>query len=331
VTLDGHRLDLAALRSERYERPGALPTVRPGATIEEDLARRDFSVNAIALTATGPRRDELVDPFAGIQDLAARRLRVLHPRSFRDDATRLWRAARYVTRLRLQPDPETQTLIREGVRWLASISRDRLWAEFERIAGEPRPGAAFRLLEEWGVLGGVHRGWRLAESSRRALARLRGPLQADLLLALVLAPLDDRAAIARRLGASREAMRAVEDAARLLGAGREGVLAADSLEVLERTSQVGREAALRLDRTRQAPLQTALRRWERTRPHLDAGALRAAGVERGPELGLWLRRLRRERFGGNLHSAADARRLVAAELARSPPFVEQDSIRGASR
>ncbi|MDP6108336.1 MAG: hypothetical protein QGI33_07880, partial [Candidatus Brocadiia bacterium] len=99
-------LDLATARIESYHRPGALPTVRPGA-VEDDLARRDFSVNAIALGLAGPRRGELVDPHRGLEDLAARRLRVLHARSFVDDPTRLWRGARYSARLRLRPAPQT--------------------------------------------------------------------------------------------------------------------------------------------------------------------------------------------------------------------------------
>src|SRR5690606_13990674 len=90
VHLGDARLDLARLRTERYVAPGALPEVRATRSIESDLARRDFSVNAIALELV-PNVDAVVDPFDGLADLEARRLRVLHERSFADDATRLWR------------------------------------------------------------------------------------------------------------------------------------------------------------------------------------------------------------------------------------------------
>src|SRR5690606_1815735 len=125
----GRRMDVARLRSETYEAPGALPRVRPVHSIERDLARRDFTVNAIALGLAGPHCGEVVDPHGGIADLAARRLRVLHPRSFIDDATRIWRGARTAALANLVPDAETAQLIEEGVDCLDTISGDRLWAE----------------------------------------------------------------------------------------------------------------------------------------------------------------------------------------------------------
>ncbi len=314
-----HRLDFAACRSERYVRPGALPEVQLGASIEEDLARRDFTVNAMALGLAGPRSDELVDPFGGLEDLARRRLRVLHDGSFHDDATRLWRGARYTVRLRLAPEDGTRALIREGARWQAPISGERLWAEFERTAAESRPGAVLRLLDDWGTLAGVYAEWVLTKESRAALARVRGPVDAAFLLALATSPLASRAEIARRLNAPRDARRAVDDAVRLLEAGRTAEdHGPDLLEPLETTTDIAREAARRLGGTQQPALQMALRRWERTRPHLDAAALREVGITEGPALGEWLRRLRRERFSGNLRSVAAARRLTREQLSRDP-------------
>src|SRR5690606_38353856 len=78
VSAGEHRLDFAALRRERSVQAGALPEVELGASVEEDLARRDFTVNAMALGLAGPRSDELVDPSGGLEDLARRELRVLH-------------------------------------------------------------------------------------------------------------------------------------------------------------------------------------------------------------------------------------------------------------
>ena len=311
VRLGDGRIDLATLRSERYARPGALPAVRTSVAIEADLARRDFTVNALALGLAGPRCGELVDPFGGLEDLAARRLRVLHADSFRDDATRLWRGARYAAALGLRPEPETARLIEDAPRWLARISGRRLWAEFERTAASRRVGATLRLLDGWGVLRGVHPAWSLPREAAHALARRPGPHAPSLLLAVLLAPLAERAAIASRLTAPRAARRAAEEAARLLDA-RDRAPA--TLAGLEGAGEEARTAARWLDPEGQRPLQRDLRRWERTRSPLDAAALLRLGVERGPALGEWLARLRRERYLGNLRGAAGARRLVRAAV-----------------
>ncbi len=312
VRVEGARLEIATLRTEQYARPGALPEVHFGASIEADLPRRDFSVNAIALALTGPRRGELVDPFGGLDDLAARRLRALHDRTFADDATRLWRGARYAAALDLRPEPATARWIADGARWLQPISGARLWAEWERTASQRRVGRTVGLLERWGVLRGVDAAWSLPEAARRALRHRPGPHSPELLLAVLLATLPARDAIAARLTAPRGARAAVEDAARLLAVAD---TSPESLAALEGTGPDGRLAARWLDPGRQASVQRELRRWERTHPHLDAAALRRLGVPTGPSLGGWLRRLRRERYLGTLGSAAAARRLVRSEPA----------------
>ena len=307
----GRRLDIAALRSERYARPGALPEVRPGATIEADLGRRDFSVNAIALGLAGPRGGALVDPCGGLEDLAARRLCALHADSFRDDATRLSRGARYAAALGLRPEPQTARWIEDAPRWIARISGRRLWAEFERTAASRRVGATLRLLDGWGVLRGMHHAWALPPEASRALARRPGPHSPSLLLAVLLAPLAEREAIATRLTAPRAARRAVHEAAQLLAAPDR---TPPSLAALEGVSAEGRLAGRWLDPAGQRPLQRELRRWERTRAPLDPAALLRLGVAHGPDLGEWLERLRRERYLGNLRDGASARRAVRAAL-----------------
>ena len=306
------RLDLAALRSERYPRPGALPVVRSGVSIEVDLPRRDFTVNAVALGVAGPRRGELLDPLGGLDDLAARRLRALHARSFRDDATRLWRGARYAAAFGLRPEPVTAGWIADAPRWLAPLSGRRLWVELARAAGARRVGANVRLLAEWGALRGVQRGWSLPAEAAHALARRPGPHPPELLLAVLLARLPQREAIATRLAAPREAQRAARDAAALLAAADD---APSTLARLEGTGASGRLAALWLDPDRQRVLQRALRRWERSASPLHARALQRLGIAPGPELGAWLDCLRRARYLGTLRDAASARRHVRAARA----------------
>ncbi len=100
------RIDIAERRAESYPRPGALPEVR-AATVAEDLARRDFTVNAIAVTLAGPHRGRIDAVEHALEDLSAGRLRVLHERSFIDDPTRLLRLARYRARLAFDVEGET--------------------------------------------------------------------------------------------------------------------------------------------------------------------------------------------------------------------------------
>jgi tRNA nucleotidyltransferase (CCA-adding enzyme) len=144
---DDVRIDLARARAETYPQPGALPEVRP-ATIAEDLARRDFTVNALAFPLAGG--GELLDPHGGIQDLRNGVLRVLHERSFLDDPTRALRAARYAGRFGFELASETERLLREAD--LSTVSDDRVQNELERIAAEPDPAAALRLILEWDVM-----------------------------------------------------------------------------------------------------------------------------------------------------------------------------------
>jgi tRNA nucleotidyltransferase (CCA-adding enzyme) len=146
VRLDGLVVDLATTRSERYPHPGALPEVRPAGLVE-DLARRDFTINAMAVPLGGPPR--LIDPHGGAADLAAGLLRVLHPGSFDDDPTRALRAARYAARFGFSLEQETERLLRAAD--LGSVSSDRAERELMKLAAEPRPRHGFELLEDWGL------------------------------------------------------------------------------------------------------------------------------------------------------------------------------------
>jgi tRNA nucleotidyltransferase (CCA-adding enzyme) len=145
----GVAFDLAGARRETYARPGALPDVELGATLEEDLARRDFTVNTLALRLVD---GELTGfPGAG-EDLAARVLRVLHDGSFRDDPTRLVRMARYAARLGFAPEPRTAELAQAAIAGgaLATVTGERLGAELRLLAREPQP-AAMQALDRFGL------------------------------------------------------------------------------------------------------------------------------------------------------------------------------------
>jgi tRNA nucleotidyltransferase (CCA-adding enzyme) len=121
VGLGGHEVDIATARTETYAQPGALPEVRPATSIEADLGRRDFTVNAMAIALAEPAR--LIDPLNGRDDLQAGVLRLLHPLSLHDDPTRAIRAARYAARLGFAAEPTTARLLAETN--LATVSADR--------------------------------------------------------------------------------------------------------------------------------------------------------------------------------------------------------------
>ncbi len=144
VSLDGVTFDLASARRERYERPGALPAVELGATLREDLERRDFTVNAIAAHL---QDGELIWLPGAREDLEARRLRVLHDRSFLDDPTRLLRLARYAARLGFEPDERTDRLAAAAVESgaLETVTGSRLGAELRLLLKEPQPEALMQL------------------------------------------------------------------------------------------------------------------------------------------------------------------------------------------
>jgi tRNA nucleotidyltransferase (CCA-adding enzyme) len=132
VRAEGYEFDLAGARKETYARPGALPDVELGASIADDLARRDFTVNAMAVRLA----DGALTAWPGAEDdLRAGRLRVLHERSFADDPTRMLRLVRYAARLGFAPDPETARLVDPAL--LGTVSGDRLGAELKLLLHEP--------------------------------------------------------------------------------------------------------------------------------------------------------------------------------------------------
>jgi tRNA nucleotidyltransferase (CCA-adding enzyme) len=148
-------LDLATARSETYSKPGALPTVKPG-SLKDDLIRRDFSINAMALKLNPQRFGEFIDLYNGKDDLDNKLIRILHPNSFIDDATRILRAIRYEQRLGFRLEAETEKLLRRDVTMLATISGDRIRHELELILKEDKPELVLRRAEELGILHQLH-------------------------------------------------------------------------------------------------------------------------------------------------------------------------------
>ncbi|MDE1921151.1 MAG: CCA tRNA nucleotidyltransferase [Candidatus Omnitrophica bacterium] len=147
---DGRLVDFATARQETYARGGAFPAVKP-AGIRQDLLRRDFTINAMAV-AIGPKTwGKITDPYGGAGDLKAKRIRVLHDHSFLDDPTRILRAARFKARLGFKMEAKTLRLLKSAVamKVLDTIRPQRYLKDFNKILKEPTSLEAIGCLKEW--------------------------------------------------------------------------------------------------------------------------------------------------------------------------------------
>lgn len=172
---DGERIDLASARAEHYEALAALPTVELHAGLRQDLFRRDFTLNAMAISVSPDDLGSLHDPFGGYADLRAGLLRVLHGLSFHDDPTRAYRAARFAARFEFRLSPETLGLLHAARRAGAfeKLGRERIGAEIDRILEQREVVQAFRLLREWKLLPTIHPRFTRSVAFLERLGRLR--------------------------------------------------------------------------------------------------------------------------------------------------------------
>ena len=320
VTWSGGEIDIATRRAESYSEPGALPDVRAGAP-EEDLERRDFTVNAIAVRLGGERRGQARTVPDALSDLEEGRLRVLHEQSFIDDPTRLLRMARYRARLGFEIEDHTAALavaaIAAGA--LEMVSGARIGAELRLALAEDDAVASLAAMDELGVLGALHPRLRFEQPVARAtLALLPGDGRPDLaLLASLLLPLalragdDPRAEIVAlldrwdfhagdrdRVAAATVAVpRLIEE---LPAAERPSLLrtvaAGVPLEGVALAGALGSEepARLWLEQTRHVHLQ------------ITGEDLLMAGIPEGPEIGRRLEAALKLRLDGELADGRDA-------------------------
>ena len=155
IELAACTIDIAMARTETYAKPGALPVVTAG-TLQTDLFRRDFTVNAMAVSLNRDNYGDLVDLYHGLKALQAKKIRVLHDKSFSDDATRIWRAIRYEQRLGFRIEPETLRWLQRDLTLLKTVGGYRLRHELELALKEKEPEKALLRADELGVLKEMH-------------------------------------------------------------------------------------------------------------------------------------------------------------------------------
>ncbi|HEY3866296.1 MAG TPA: hypothetical protein VGL54_09465 [Solirubrobacteraceae bacterium] len=331
VWWSGSRIDVATRRSERYPQPGALPEVVEG-TPEEDLQRRDFTVNAIALSLGGAHRGELRAVPGALEDLSGGRLRVLHDRSFIDDPTRLLRLARYRARLSFAIDEHTADLAATAVDSdaLDTVSLARVGAELRLALSEPNIVSTIASIDRLGLLRALPAELYFDEDeAHEALAFLAGAgagTRPDLLLlTLLLTPpryplvydlceekcndivwfLSDLqfTAVDRDV-----VLRALTDGGDLAGGLAHAqevpsrIHDAASRASLEAVALVGATIAFRV--VDDGPITLAARRWltelRHVRLQITGKDLIAAGVPQGPEVGCKLDAVLARKLDGEL-------------------------------
>ena len=322
------RIDFASAREETYPSPAALPQVT-SSTIERDLARRDFSINALALQLSpASSRGRIIDPHGGRDDLERGLIRVLHNRSFIDDPTRIFRAMRFASRLGFEVEPNTMDLLRAGVPTISNLTGDRIRHEIELILRENEPERAIRALENCGAFAAIERAWQFSERLPEYFLRCResappwqnansdlSHLYWHLLVAEASAHLVD--AIGDRLNLARQLRRSLATFTRILD--RVDLLLDQSLPPSQVTKLLdgASDAALRALWVRAFDMPIVKRRieafvisWRNVQPQTDGNDLIRLGLRPGPRFREILEELRAAWLDGDIDSEQEERELL---------------------
>jgi len=320
------RVDLVTARREVYPRSGDLPRVFPGSVLE-DLSRRDFSINALALPLW-EKAPQVLDPEGGLADLDAGVVRVLHERSFRDDPTRLLRAARYEQRFGFKLEGQTRRWLAEAVAkgFLARVSGDRIRHELARIFEEKQPRPALRRAAGLGVLAAIHPAWEEDMLAAEALndSFYDGATDHDSLMYLAgltyhFSP-EQGESLIRRLNMPKTWSQVVRDTIYLRDI--ESQLTKEALppshiyRLLQSLSPTAIRVVAKITSSQRASeaISLFLDRLSRVAPRLRGSDLISLGVAAGPMVSQMLERLRDRRLDGQVDSGEDERRWVLEHL-----------------
>lgn len=301
---DGRQVDVVTCRRETYAAPAALPDVEAG-SIDDDLARRDFTVNAMA-AALGSDFGRLVDLYGGRADLEQGTIRVLHEASFVDDPTRIFRAVRYEARLGFRMDDRTEWLAREGVAGIGLLSPARMREEVVALLSEEEAERALDRLAELAAAPKLEPGLVGRLDALRAELDPDAPLWRVRLTALAAA----YPGLVARLSLRRQDARAVEEAVELAPRLAE---ATDPVEIADLAGRAPEGALLALAGRDSTALRDWFTRLRGVRLELTGADLAELGVPESPRVGEILEELRRRKLRGEL-DGREAELAAAREL-----------------
>lgn len=301
---DGRQVDVVTCRRETYAAPAALPDVEAG-SIDDDLARRDFTVNAMAASLGGDF-GRLVDPYGGRADLEQGTIRVLHEASFVDDPTRIFRAVRYEARLGFRMDDRTEWLAREGVAGIGLLSPARMREEVVALLSEEEAERALDRLAELAAAPKLEPGLVGRLDALRAELDPDAPLWRVRLTALAAA----YPGLVARLSLRRQDARAVEEAVELAPRLAE---ATDPVEIADLAGRAPEGALLALAGRDSTALRDWFTRLRGVRLELTGADLAELGVPESPRVGEILEELRRRKLRGEL-DGREAELAAAREL-----------------
>ena len=329
-------LDFVTARSETYKHPAALPTVKAG-NIHDDLRRRDFSINALAIRLDEPHLGELRDDFGGLRDLEHGIVRVLHSGSFTDDPTRMYRAVRYEQRYGFRIAAETLGLVPGGRAVVQKLSAQRVRRELELIMHEEQAAAMLGRLAGLDLLHAIHPALFFDEDARGRLSQVEGqhsfaepewhPGALRWLLWLLALPAAQIRSLDSRLHFRAEFLAALLAASKLweeLGSLKD-LAPSGWVERLDAMPLIAVTAVYRAAGAE--PGKTALERylieWRHLKPRTTGHDLKKLGLEPGPEYKSILRDLRRGWLDGELKSEQDERQYLLQLLGRQDDRTKQ--------
>ncbi len=291
IFYEGGEIDVATARTETYAEPAALPEVQ-AATLEDDLARRDFTINAIAASLGREDFGRLVDPHHGRTDLAAKTVRILHDRSFEDDPTRIFRAIRYENRLGFRMDPQTERLARAGMKGVQRLSNERVREEIVALLSED--GIA-HTLDRLAAFAGTSAdsGFVARVDALRDELDPGAPLWRLRLAAIV----REHPRLVERLSLRRQDEAAVVDAVALAP---KLVGVTDPVEITKLAGRSPEAALLALADHDSAELRDWFTRLRDIRLEIGGKELAELGLEESPQVGEVLEELRRRKLRGEL-------------------------------
>jgi tRNA nucleotidyltransferase (CCA-adding enzyme) len=332
-------VDFATSRTETYRRPGALPEVA-ASEIASDLARRDFTINAMAIRLDPGEFGSLLDPCGGLADLERGQLRVMHDASFRDDPTRILRGARFAARYGLAFDRHTRSLIGDclAAGGLDTISGKRIYTELRLVSLEASAPRGLRMLDRLGVLAGIRpggaRAWARRLAAWRAMPRTLGqvegaagdgyarPWVSYLASLFVGSPTGRTAAVLAWLNPPRD----VREACRWSSASLDRVAAAlerggpgpvSAVRLLGGVPPEGMVMLHAVGSRRVRRLVTAyLSRWRHVTATVSGGAVAALGLGPGPHVGRILAEIARLKLDGRLPTTEDELAYARGRVAR---------------